>query len=388
MAAKGADPNPGTAAGENGGGLGAVVGTVVVGDCVEAMDALPEAGVDAVFADPPYNLQLEGELRRPNNSVVAGVDETWDRFGGFAAYDAFTRAWLTAARRVLRPGGSLWVIGTYHNIYRVGAIVQDIGYWILNDITWRKTNPMPNFRGRRFTNAQETLLWCARERGTSHNFNHAAMKAMNDDKQMRSDWLLPVCGGSERLKTNGKKAHAAQKPESLLHRVLLASTEPGDVVLDPFFGTGTTGAVAKRLGRRWIGIEREAKYAALARERIAAVRATEPGDLDVTRSARDAPRVPFGRVVEEGLLAPGDVLYDSRGEPRAKVRADGTLVSEDAAGSIHAVGASVQGASACNGWAFWFYDAGGGRRVSIDVLRQQVRAMDGAAGDALGGDGA
>jgi modification methylase len=352
-------------------------GTVVVGDCVQEMERLAEGSVDLVFADPPYNLQLGGELLRPNNSRVDGVEEAWDRFDGFADYDRFTRAWLAAARRVLKPDGALWVIGSYHNIYRVGAILQDLGYWILNDIVWRKTNPMPNFRGRRFTNAHETLLWCARSAEARYTFNYEAMKALNEDLQMRSDWLIPLCSGPERLKRDGRKAHPTQKPEALLHRVLLASSRPGDLVLDPFFGTGTTGAVAKRLNRRFIGIERDADYAAIAHERIAAV---EPAAADTvtTTAKREEPRIPFGTLVERGLLRPGTVLTDATGRFSAKVRADGTLIGAEARGSIHQVGAQVQGAPACNGWAFWhFRDKG--RLIPIDMLRQQLRAEMAAA---------
>jgi len=347
-------------------------GQVLVGDCVGLMAGLPAASVDLVFADPPYNLQLGGELLRPNHSRVDGVEEAWDRFAGFAEYDRFTRAWLEGARRLLKPDGALWVIGSYHNIYRVGALVQDIGYWILNDIVWRKTNPMPNFRGRRFTNAHETLLWCGRSADARYTFNYEAMKALNDDLQMRSDWLLPLCGGPERLKRDGRKAHPTQKPEALLHRVLLASTRPGDLVLDPFFGTGTTGAVAKRLNRRFIGIERDKAYAELARARIAAVDAAA-GELVTVSAKRDEPRIPFGTLVERGLLKPGAILSDASGRLRAKVRADGTLVAADARGSIHQVGAHLQGTPACNGWVFWHFQHEG-RRISIDVLRQQVRA--------------
>ncbi|HZB93586.1 MAG TPA: DNA methyltransferase [Stellaceae bacterium] len=350
---------------------------ILVGDCVAAMAALPAGSVDLVFADPPYNLQLGGELLRPNHSRVDGVEEAWDRFAGFADYDRFTRAWLEAARRLLKPDGALWVIGSYHNIYRVGALLQDLGFWILNDIVWRKTNPMPNFRGRRFTNAHETLLWCARSAESRYTFNYEAMKALNEDLQMRSDWVIPLCSGPERLKRDGKKAHPTQKPEALLHRVLLASTKPGDLVLDPFFGTGTTGAVAKRLGRRFIGIERDADYAALARTRIAEV-APAPEESLALSAKREEPRIPFGTLVERGLLKPGAVLSDATGRFSAKVRADGTLISAEARGSIHQVGAVVQGAPACNGWAFWhFLDKG--RKVSIDVLRQKVRAEMGAA---------
>jgi modification methylase len=355
---------------------------VLVGDCVEVMARLPAGSVDLIFADPPYNLQLAGELLRPNHSRVAGVEEAWDRFAGFAEYDRFTRTWLEAARRLLKPEGALWVIGSYHNIYRVGAILQDLGYWMLNDIVWRKTNPMPNFRGRRFTNAHETLLWCSRSQDSRYTFNYEAMKALNDELQMRSDWLIPLCVGPERLKRDGKKAHPTQKPEALLYRVLLASTRPGDLVLDPFFGTGTTGAVAKRLGRRCIGIERDRNYARLARERIAAVEIAPP-DMVTTLAKREQPRIPFGTLVERGLLKPGDVLVDAARRFSARVRADGTVISAASRGSIHQVGAEVQGAPACNGWAFWHF-LHKGQPVSIDVLRQQVRAEMEAAGDGRG----
>jgi modification methylase len=345
---------------------------IIEGDCLAALASLPPGSVDLVFADPPYNLQLSGELHRPDNSRVDGVEEDWDKFADFAAYDSFTRDWLAACRRVLKPAGALWVIGSYHNIFRIGAAVQDLGFWVLNDVVWRKSNPMPNFRGRRFTNAHETMLWCARSREARYTFNYEAMKALNDDLQMRSDWLIPLCGGPERLRGgDGKKAHPTQKPEALLHRVLLASTRPGETVLDPFFGTGTTGAVAKRLGRRFIGIERDRGYAALARRRIAAVRPA-PAELLALESRREAPRVPFGSLVERGLLHPGEVLVDAGRRFAARVRADGSVISAEHRGSIHAVGAQVQGAPACNGWAFWHVERQG-QLVLIDRLRQQVR---------------
>jgi len=347
---------------------------IIVGDCIPILRGLPAGSVDMVFADPPYNLQLENELLRPNNSVVDGVDEAWDRFDGFADYDRFTEAWLTAVRRALKEDGTLWVIGSYHNIYRVGARLQDLGFWILNDVVWRKTNPMPNFRGRRFTNAHETLIWCARDKDARYTFNYAAMKALNDELQMRSDWLIPICSGGERLKDGaGRKAHPTQKPEALLHRVILAATRPGDVVLDPFFGTGTTGAVARRLGRRFIGIERDEEYAQAARARIAKVRPMEDPDIIAIPSKRDEPRIPFGWLVERGLLQPGTVLESPDGRWTAKVRADGTLIAAEHRGSIHQVGALVQGASACNGWQFWCVRLEG-KRVAIDVLRQKLRA--------------
>lgn len=359
---------------------------VVVGDCIEEMAALPAGSVDMVFADPPYNLQLEGALLRPNNSRVAGVEEAWDRFDGFAAYDRFTRAWLGAARRVLKETGTLWVIGSYHNIYRVGAAVQDLGFWMLNDVVWRKTNPMPNFRGRRFTNAHETLLWCARSREErGYTFNYRAMKALNDDLQMRSDWLLPVCTGRERLKVGGRKAHPTQKPEALLYRVLLAATRPGELVLDPFFGSGTTGAVARKLGRDWIGIEREPGYAELARKRIDGIPAGAAEDL-ATPAGRAEPRVPFGAVVERGLLPPGAELFDLHRRFKARVRADGSIDAGGDRGSIHKVGARVQGAPACNGWTFWHYRAGGGT-APLDALRQRIRAEMAAGPDGGRRDG-
>lgn len=353
---------------------------IIQGDCIKVMENLPAGIADMVFADPPYNLQLSGDLYRPNNSRVDGVEEAWDQFDDLAAYDAFTRDWLSAARHALKDDGSLWVIGSYHNIFRVGAILQDLGFWILNDIVWRKTNPMPNFRGKRFTNAHETLIWCAKSQDQArYTFNYNAMKALNEDLQMRSDWLLPLCTGKERLRDDqGDKAHPTQKPESLLHRVVLAATNPGDVVLDPFFGTGTTGAVARKLGRNWLGIERDAEYARLAEARIAAVPEPEDLALVTTPSKRAEPRIPFGWLVERGILPPGAVLFDHSRRFTAKVKADGSVISTDArgegaAGSIHKVGAQLQGAPSCNGWTFW-HTTVGDKTVPIDVLRQKLRA--------------
>ncbi len=348
--------------------------TIVAGDCIAAMNAMPEASVDLIFADPPYNLQLKGELHRPDNSRVDAVDDAWDRFDSFAAYDRFTRDWLAAARRVLKPDGAIWVIGSYHNIFRVGAALQDAGYWILNDVVWRKTNPMPNFRGKRLTNAHETMIWAARDEAGKYTFNYEALKELNEGVQMRSDWLLPICSGGERLKdSNGEKAHPTQKPESLLHRVIVGSTEPGDVVLDPFFGTGTTGAAAKRLGRHWIGIEREASYREVAQKRIDAVVPYDLDALKVTSAKRKEPRIPFGQLVERRLLAPGEMLYSLNGRHTAKVRADGTLIARDARGSIHQVGAALEGAPSCNGWTYWHFKRDG-QPVPIDLLRQQLRS--------------
>jgi modification methylase len=347
---------------------------VIVGDCIKEMARLPDASIDLVFADPPYNLQLKGELHRPDNSRVDAVDAEWDRFAGFEAYDAFTRAWLGEARRVLKPDGALWVIGSYHNVFRVGAILQDLGFWVLNDVIWRKSNPMPNFRGKRLTNAHETLIWAARSDASKPVFNYDAAKSLNEGTQMRSDWVIPICTGAERLKgPDGGKLHPTQKPEALLHRVLVTTSRPGGVVLDPFFGVGTTGAVARRLGRRFIGIEREEGYATAAAERIARVTRAPDEALVVTSSRRAEPRVPFGNVVERRLLRPGDILHSPCGRYEAKVRADGSLVSESMSGSIHQVGAQVQGAPSCNGWAYWHFEMAG-EAVPIDVLRARLRA--------------
>ncbi len=354
------------------------VNRIIQGDCVQIMEGLPEGSVDMVFADPPYNLQLKGELRRPDESLVDAVDDEWDQFSSLEAYDAFTRAWLQAAHRALKDTGTLWVIGSYHNIYRIGAILQDLGFWILNDVVWRKSNPMPNFRGRRLTNAHETMLWCAKgEKNKGYTFNYEALKVLNDDVQMRSDWLLPICSGNERLKEDGQKAHSTQKPESLLHRILVTATRDNDVVLDPFFGTGTTGAVAKRLGRRFIGIEREEKYCRLAQNRIGRIRTLPKEDRAITPPKRQAVRVPFGAVVERGLIEPGTYLFGPTGDHVARVRADGSLICADATGSIHKIGAHVQGAASCNGWTWWHIEVEGKLRP-IDIFRDQIRAELGA----------
>lgn len=352
---------------------------IIVGESIDVLRTLPPRSVDCVFADPPYNLQLGGDLQRPDNSRVDGVDDDWDKFDDLAAYDRFTRGWLSAAREALQDHGTLWVIGSYHNIFRVGSILQDLGFWILNDIVWRKSNPMPNFRGTRFTNAHETLIWAAKSKDSKYRFNYEAMKNLNEELQMRSDWVLPLCGGGERLRDeNGRKLHPTQKPEALLYRCLLAATRVGDTVLDPFFGTGTTGVVARRLDRRFIGIERDAVYAAAAETRIAAVEGPVDRGLLDTLGRRQEPRIPFGWVVERGLLRPGDALRDQHNRFAARVRADGTLIASnsqgDHLGSIHKVGAALQGAPSCNGWTFWHFKAAPNRWTPIDHLRQQIRA--------------
>jgi modification methylase len=344
---------------------------ILMGDCIAEMARLPDKSVDMIFADPPYNLQLGGDLFRPEGSRVDAVDDDWDKFDSLAAYDDFTREWLAEARRILKDNGTIWVIGSYHNIFRVGTLLQDAEFWILNDVIWRKANPMPNFRGTRFTNAHETLIWCAKDEKARYTFNYRVMKALNDDLQMRSDWVLPICSGQERAKDeDGVKAHPTQKPEALLYRILLACTKPGDVVLDPFFGTGTTGAVARRLGRRWIGIEREPSYVQVAKQRIASTLPLDESAMQVVPDKRSAPRVAFGLLVESGMVAPGTMLTDSKRRWQAKVCADGSIACETHAGSIHKVGAALQGAPSCNGWSFWHVEEAG-KLQPIDTLRQR-----------------
>jgi modification methylase len=342
--------------------------TLLQGDCIAIMRTLPDASIDMIFADPPYNLQLGGDLFRPEGGRVDAVNDSWDHFDSYATYDSFCREWLAEARRVLKPDGTIWVIGSYHNIFRVGALMQDQGFWILNDIVWRKANPMPNFKGTRFTNAHETLIWASQGEKAKYTFNYRAMKTLNDELQMRSDWVLPICAGQERLKRGGHKAHPTQKPEALLYRVFLSCTKPGDVVLDPFFGTGTTGAVARRLGRRWIGIEREDSYCEVARERIAAALPLDESALTIMQSPRSQPRVAFGTLVETGMIAPGTVLSDTKGRWKAHVRADGSLLCGDQIGSIHKLGATLQNAPSCNGWTFWHIEHEG-KVKPIDALR-------------------
>ena len=351
---------------------------ILPGDCLEVLAALPARSVDLIFADPPYNLQLRQALYRPNMTRVDAVNDAWDQFASFAEYDAFSRAWLAACRRVLKDTGSIWVIGSYHNIYRVGAIMQDLGYWILNDVVWIKTNPMPNFRGVRFTNAHETLLWASKGQGARYTFNHHAMKALNNDLQMRSDWHLPICSGGERIRdAGGEKAHSTQKPEALLYRVILSSSNPGDVVLDPFFGSGTTGAVAKKLHRRWIGIERDPGYIQVAQRRIDSI-TPEPlddGVFDVRDRRRLQPRIPFASLLEQGLLQPGQTLWFRQDKARtAHIKPDGKLRLRDGfEGSIHQAGRHLMNGSPCNGWDHWYFAAGNSEMRPIDDLRQVIR---------------
>lgn len=346
---------------------------ILLGDCIGILKTLPENSVDLIFADPPYNLQLRNDLYRPNMTKVSAVDDGWDKFVGFEEYDAFTREWLSACQYVLKETGTLWVIGSYHNIYRVGSIMQDLGFWILNDVVWIKSNPMPNFRGVRFTNAHETMIWAQKKKGARYTFNHQSMKKLNDELQMRSDWNIPLATGRQRIKTNGAKAHSTQKPEALLYRVILASSNPGDVVLDPFFGSGTTGAVAKKLGRSWIGIERDKKYVRIAQKRIEAVQESDPETLKVEK--RKPARIPFGALLETGLLQPGQILFFARDNLRAKILSNGHIRCGKITGSIHGVAKALMGNAPANGWDVWFYEDEDGNKVVIDELREKIRRL-------------
>jgi modification methylase len=344
---------------------------ILLGDAGQMLRMLPDGSVNCVFADPPYNLQLRGELRRPDDSLVDGVDDDWDRFDDFAAYDAFTRDWLAQCQRILTKDGTIWVIGSYHNIFRIGAILQDLGFWILNDVIWRKTNPMPNFRGRRFTNAHETMIWAAKSKTSRYKFNYQAMKSLNDDLQMRSDWTMPLCTGPERLRNvHGLKLHPTQKPEALLHRVILSSTSPGDIIVDPFLGTGTTAAIAKRLHRHFVGIERHPAYVEAAWARLAAETPAPPTAINAPATGRETPRIAFGSFVERGILKPGTTVTDKHRRIAAEVTAEGNLISGTHRGSIHQVGAAVQNAPSCNGWTFWHFERNGAL-VPLDILRKE-----------------
>jgi DNA modification methylase len=350
------------------------VNSILHGDCIEILRSFPENSVDLIFADPPYNLQLRNDLYRPNMTKVAAVNDGWDKFDGFAEYDAFTREWLSASLRVLKETGTIWAIGTYHNIYRVGSIMQELGFWILNDIVWIKNNPMPNFRGVRFTNAHETMIWAQKKQGAKYTFNHKSMKALNDDLQMRSDWNLNLATGKQRIRTNGIKAHSTQKPESLLYRIILASSNPGDVVLDPFFGTGTTGAVAKKLGRNWIGIERDRKYIRVAQKRIDTVRDADEEAIHVEKGKQA--RIPFGTLLENGHLQPGQALYFAKNGKKAKILSNGHLRCGKITGSIHGVAKALMGNAPANGWDLWFYEDESGNKILIDELREKIRAAN------------
>jgi len=349
---------------------------IVAGDAVQVMEGLPEGSIDLIFADPPYNMQIKGNLTRPDFSKVDGVNDDWDKFKDYGTYDVFTEAWLKAARRILKPEGAIWVIGTYHNIYRVGKILQDLGFWVINEIIWEKTNPMPNFRGVRFTNAHETLIWAKKSSTSKYTINYHAMKPFNDGKQMRSTWQMPICKGGERIRVNGERVHSTQKPLALLYRVILASTNPGDVILDPFFGTGTTGAAAKILHRNWIGIEKDPIYIPVAINRIKRIERNEftPEIFDIKDDKRLAPRVAFSRLVESGYIKPGQKLFfNQETENTAVVKANGVLVLDDFEGSIHQTTKYILGGKPANGWLYWFVKNGRNKYRSIDDIREQYR---------------
>ena len=344
---------------------------IINGDSLEELKKIPRETFDLIFADPPYNLQLKSELTRPDRSKVSAVNDKWDQFENFKKYDEFTYEWLNECRRILKKDGAIWVIGSYHNIFRVGTAIQNLGFWILNDVIWNKNNPMPNFRGTRFTNAHETLIWASKSEKSKYTFNYQSLKCLNDDLQMRSNWNLPICSGSERLKKNGKKIHSTQKPESLLHRILLATSNKNDLILDPFLGSGTSAAVAKKLGRNYFGIEKEKNYFKAAEQRINATKPIEDHLLDTLKNNRSKPRIPFGSLVELGIIKPGTNIFDNKKKITARIMADGSIKHNQAEGSIHKVAATILGAESCNGWTFWHCDING-RTYPIDYLRQRL----------------
>ncbi len=344
---------------------------IINGDSLEELKKIPRETFDLIFADPPYNLQLKSGLTRPDRSKVSAVNDKWDQFENFTKYDEFTYEWLNECKRILKKDGAIWVIGSYHNIFRVGTAIQNLGFWILNDVIWNKNNPMPNFRGTRFTNAHETLIWASKSEKSKYTFNYQSLKCLNDDLQMRSNWNLPICSGSERLKKNGKKIHSTQKPESLLHRILLATSNKNDLILDPFLGSGTSAAVAKKLGRNYFGIEKEKNYFKAAEQRVNATKPIEDDLLDTLKNNRSKPRIPFGSLVELGIIKPGTNIFDNKKKITARIMADGSIKHNQAEGSIHKVAATILGAESCNGWTFWHCDING-RTYPIDYLRQRL----------------
>ena len=344
---------------------------IINGESLEVLKKIPSKTFDLVFADPPYNMQIGEKLKRPDNSRVHGVNDKWDRFLNFKHYDEFSKEWLKQCKRILKDNGSMWIIGTYHNIFRLGYHIQNLNYWILNDVIWRKNNPMPNFKGTRFTNAHETLIWASKSKKSKYTFNYQSLKCLNDDLQMRSDWTLPICNGKERLKKNGKKIHSTQKPEALLHRIILATTNKGDLICDPFIGTGTSAVVAKKLGRKYFGIEKDKKYFGAANKRINQTKVIEDNYLDTVENNKSKPRIPFGSLVEMGIIKPGSVLFDQKRKFNAKIMADGSLKHKGNEGSIHRVAAKIMGTESYNGWTYWYCNIKG-NSVSIDNLRQRL----------------
>ena len=344
---------------------------IVNGESLKILKRIPDKTFDLVFADPPYNMQIGEKLKRPDDSKVNGVNDKWDQFSDFKHYDDFSKRWLKECKRILKDNGSMWVIGTYHNIFRLGYHIQNLNYWILNDVIWRKNNPMPNFKGTRFTNAHETLIWASKNKKSKYTFNYQSLKCLNDDLQMRSDWTLPICNGKERLKKNGKKVHSTQKPEALLHRIILATTNKGDSIFDPFLGTGTSAVVAKKLGRKYFGIEKDKKYFSAAYNRINSTKVIEDNYLDTIENNKSKPRIPFGSLVEMGIIKPGSILFDQKKKINAKIMADGSLKHKGNEGSIHRMAAKIMGTESYNGWTYWYCNIKG-NSVSIDNLRQRL----------------
>ncbi|GBC89544.1 Modification methylase DpnIIB [bacterium HR14] len=355
--------------------------TVIRGDCTEILPQLPEQSVDLIFADPPYYLQLQEELWRPNLTKVDAVDEAWDQFSSFEEYDSFCLRWLEGCRRVLKDDGTLWVIGSYHNIFRIGKLMQDLGFWILNSVIWVKANPMPNFRGRRLTHSHEILIWAVKHKDARYQFHYKTARALNDDRQLRAEWHLPLCTGRERVKIDGKKAHPTQKPEALLYRIITLSSQPGDVVLDPFLGTGTTAVVAKRLRRHYIGIEQDPTYCQLAIQRLERTHPV-PQELIDYSVEQKPPRVPFGVLVEQGYLQPGETLRSHDGRFTATVLATGMVQANGVVGSIHRVGSYLMGKPGVNGWKFW-HVLREGEWTPLDAVREAYRQAHFAAAEML-----
>ena len=354
-----------------------ILNTILQGDCITRMRAMPDASVDAVFCDPPYMLQLGAKtLYRPEDQTEArAVRDAWDSFESGAEYEKFTRDYLAECMRVLKPTGAMWVIGSYHNIYKIGQIMQEMGFWILNDILWVKTNPMPNFRGTRFTNAHETLIWATPVKTGKYTFNYDTLKKYNGGKQMRSDWHIDICLGAERIKgADGKSLHSTQKPAELLRRVILSSTRAGDVILDPFFGTGTTGAVARELSRNFIGIEMDENYINAARARIENVTPVDLSEIEVP-AKREEIKIAFRELIEARLLYVGQTLVGARGD-RVMITKDAQLAHTTLGkASIHVMAAKIQNAAAFNGWDYWRAEKKDGTLVSIDEVRKYARKL-------------
>lgn len=347
-----------------------LINTIIKGNCVEELKKLPSNSIDLIFADPPYNLQLGEKLIRPDSTEYSGVEDKWDKFSSNQEYEDFCTEWLGECKRILKDNGSIWVIGSYHNVFTLGYIMQSkLNLWFINDIIWIKHNPTPNFNGTRFNNAHETLIWATKSKESKFTFHYKSMKSFNDDKQMRSDWYLPICQGGERLKDeNNVKVHSTQKPEDLLYRIILSNSNEGDIILDPFFGTGTTGAVAKKLNRNFIGIEQEDKYIKYAKERIEIIQPLDLETLEYKIEIKES-KVSIGQLIESELLSPGTCLYDKNKTYKAILLADGTLDDSQFVGSIHKLSARRLGKTNNNGWEYWYFYKDG-TFTSINELRK------------------